>query len=111
MCANVPVTTGETDLVFWFEQRSCDVTGVCHTPRTSINLQNYNWTKCWQVIRVIVTQRALVDVLIAGRAHISLGAVTEMISSDGVGVAVGAPLARVTDAGVLQLAEQTYGRI
>lgn len=57
------------------------------------------------------TQRALVHILIAGSAEVSRGAGTEVASADGVGVAVGAFLTRVTDAGIVQLAQQTCSRV
>lgn len=60
-----------------------------------------------QVVTQILTQRALVDILIAGSANITRRAGTEVISSDGVGVTVGAFLTRVADASVVQLAQQS----
>lgn len=53
------------------------------------------------------TQRALVNIQITGSTHVARRAGTEVISTDGVGVTVGALLTRVADAGVVQLAQQT----
>lgn len=57
---------------------------------------------------VSFTQRALVNILITGSSEVSRWAGTEVISADGVGVTVGALLTRVADAGVVQLAQQSW---
>lgn len=54
------------------------------------------------------TQGALVHVLVAGGSEVSGRAGAEVIPADGVGVAVGAFLTRVADAGVVQLAQQSW---
>lgn len=53
------------------------------------------------------TQRTFVHVLITGSSKIPRGAGAEVVPGDGVGVAVGSFLTGITDAGVVQLAEQT----
>ena len=57
---------------------------------------------------VSFTQRALVHVLVARRSKVSGRAGAEVVPADGVGVTVGAFLTRVTDAGVVQLTQQTW---
>lgn len=54
------------------------------------------------------TQRALVHVLAAGRARVPGGAGADGLAVDGVGIAVGALVARVADAGVVEMAKQTW---
>lgn len=54
-----------------------------------------------------LTQRAFVNVLIAGRSHVSWRAVAEVIPGNRVGVTVGAFLTGITDAGIIQLAQQS----
>lgn len=58
----------------------------------------------------VFTQQALVDVLIAGSADVSGRAGAKMAPADRVSVAVGALLTRIADAGVVQLAQQTWSR-
>lgn len=65
----------------------------------------------WRVgrsVSVSFTQRALVNIQITGSTDIARRAGTEVISTDGVGVTVGALLTRVADAGVVQLAQKTW---
>ena len=54
------------------------------------------------------TQRALVHILAAGRPRVPRGAGADGLAIDGVGVAVGALVAGVADAGVVQVAQQTW---
>lgn len=56
------------------------------------------------------TQSTLVNVLITGSSKVSRGAGAKVVPVDRVGVAVGALLTRVTDAGIVQLAQQTWYR-
>lgn len=56
----------------------------------------------------LFTQWALINILIAGRSKVSRRAGTEVISADGVGVTIGAFLTGVADAGVVQLAQQSW---
>lgn len=72
---------------------------------------HHNMTERQRVGRsggVSFTQRALVNIQITGSTHVARRAGTEVISTDGVGVTVGALLTRVADAGVVQLAQQTW---
>lgn len=55
----------------------------------------------------IFTQRALVDVLVTGRSHVSRRTRAQVSPCDGVGVTVGALSAGVADAGIVQLAQQS----
>lgn len=57
------------------------------------------------------TQRALVNILITGSTDIARRAGTEVISTDGAGITVGALLTRVADAGVVQLAQKTCAAV
>lgn len=59
---------------------------------------------------MLFTQRALVHILIAGSPEVPRGAGAEVKSADGAGVAVGALLTRVADAGVVQLTQESWGR-
>lgn len=58
--------------------------------------------------RPVRTQRALVHVLAAGRARVPRGAGADGLAVDGVGVTVGALVARVADAGVIEVAQQAW---
>lgn len=60
---------------------------------------------------VTFTQRAFVKVLIAGWSNVSCRAGTEVVSANRVGVTVGAFLTRITDAGIIQLAQQPWKTI
>lgn len=57
--------------------------------------------------REIFTQRALVDILVTGRSHVPRRTRAQVSPCDGVGVTVGALSARVADAGIVQLAQQS----
>lgn len=54
------------------------------------------------------TQGALVHILIARGSDVSRRAGAEVVPADGVGVTVGAFLTGVADAGVVQLAQQSW---
>lgn len=60
-----------------------------------------------QSSRALITEGALVDVLVAGRAGIAWRAGADGHAVDGIGVTVGAFLTRVTDARVIQMTQQT----
>lgn len=55
----------------------------------------------------VCTQGALIDVLAAGGAHVPRRTGADGLAIDGVGVAVGALLAGVANAGVVQVTQQT----
>lgn len=55
-----------------------------------------------------LTQRALVHVLVAGWPHVPRRTRADGFAVDGVGVAVGAFVAGVADAGIIQVAQQTW---
>ena len=57
-----------------------------------------------------LTQRALVHVLVTGGSKVPQGAGADRPAADGVGVTVGTFLTGVADAGVVQVAEQPWGR-
>lgn len=56
------------------------------------------------------TKGALVNIQITGRAGVAGGTGADGFAIDGVGVAVGALLARIADARVIQVAQQPYER-
>lgn len=53
------------------------------------------------------TQRALIDIQVAGRSSVTWGTGAYCLAIDWVGVAVGALLAWVADAGIIKVAQQT----
>lgn len=55
-----------------------------------------------------LTQRALVHVLVAGWPHVPRRTRADGFAIDGVGVTVGALVAGVADAGIIQVAQQTW---
>lgn len=57
---------------------------------------------------LFLTHDAFVSVAVAGVAHVSWRTVAVEHATDGVGVALRALSARVTDAGVVSVAEQTW---
>lgn len=57
------------------------------------------------------TQRALVHVLAAGRPRVPRGAGADGLAVHGVGVAVGALVAGVADAGVVEVAQQAWAGV
>lgn len=57
------------------------------------------------------TQRALVHVLAAGRPRVPRGAGADGLAVHGVGVAVGALVAGVADAGIVEVAQQAWAGV